>query len=240
MSIIPAWPDESESSVRLLFRPLIAVDIQRYSARSPRMQLQAQLDLLEAMEIAAKEAGLDRGRWLQQVSGDGELAVLPGDVDIVTVVGLFAPALERALAAMRTAASARPPLRVRLALHHGALILGPEASFGPAGDAPVVVSRLLDARPLRRYLTVHPERSVALIVSDQIFREVVCSGFCALPPTDFQPIRTTVKGVIYHGHVYEPDRRPGAQRGRANHLPTDGGNSIRPPNREFNETGESH
>ncbi|WP_199487751.1 hypothetical protein [Actinomadura spongiicola] len=228
MSIIPAASGESDSSVRLLFRPLLAVDIQKYSARSPRMQLQAQLDLLAAMEIAAKDAGLDRGRWLQQVSGDGELAVLPGDADIVTVAGLFAPALERALVGMRRQAAADQRLRVRLALHHGALIMGPQASFGPAGDAPVVVSRLLDARPLHRYLALHPERNVALIVSDGIFREVVCSGFCALPPEHFQPIRTTIKGVIYHGHVYDPDREAGVGQGGANNLLVDDGNSARP------------
>ncbi|MFI0406225.1 hypothetical protein [Actinomadura sp. 3N508] len=66
------------------------------------------------------------------------------------------------------------------------------------------MSRLLDARPLRRYLVVHPERNVALIVSDQIFREVVCSGFCALPPAHFHLIRTTIKGILYHGYIYDP------------------------------------
>ncbi|MFI0482650.1 hypothetical protein [Actinomadura sp. 9N215] len=228
MTIIPLAAEESDPSVRLLFRPLLAVDIQGYSARTARSQLQAQSDLLEAMETAAKDADLDRGRWLQQVSGDGELAVLPGDADIVTVVGLFAPALERALTRRRELAAAGPRLRVRLALHHGALIMGPPASFGPAGDAPVVVSRLRDARPLRRYLAVHPERNVALIVSDPLFREVVCSGFCALPPTDFQPIRTTIKGAAYQGHIYDPDRGAGASKGATSDLLSDVGISVRP------------
>ncbi|TMQ99230.1 hypothetical protein ETD83_18220 [Actinomadura soli] len=191
-------------SVPLLFRPLLAIDIMGYSVRSPRMQVQAQTDLLAAMEVAASEAGLDRERWTQQVSGDGELDVLPDD-DIVTVVGRYAPALERALAETNRKVPLDRRLRVRLALHHGALIMGPEASFGPAGGAPVVVSRLLDARPLRRYLIVHPERNVALIVSRNIFREVVCSGFCELPPVHFRPIRTTIKGVVYHGYIYDPD-----------------------------------
>ncbi|MFI0366392.1 hypothetical protein ACH35V_00850 [Actinomadura sp. 1N219] len=183
---------------------MLAIDIMGYSVRSPLMQFQAQTDLLAAMEVAADEAGLDRGRWMQQVSGDGELDVLPGDDDIVTVVGRYAPALERALAETNRKAAPDRRLRVRLALHHGALIMGPQTFFGPAGDAPVVVSRLLDARPLRRYLTVHPERDVALIVSKQIFREVVCSGFCALPPAHFHLIRTTIKGVVYQGYIYDP------------------------------------
>lgn len=211
-------PEKSGSSVRLLFRLLLAVDIKGYSARSPRMQLQAQADLLDAMEIAAEEVGLDRERCLQQVSGDGELAVLPGDGDIVTVVGTYAPALERALGKMNGRVAPERRLRVRLAFHHGALIMGPPASFGPAGDAPVVVSRLLDARPLRRYLIAHPERNVALIVSDQVYREVVCSGFCALPPKDFLSIRTTIKGAVYQGYVYDPDRGRAAEKGNVTDL----------------------
>lgn len=221
MSIIPAPPDESEPSVRLLFRLLLAVDIQGYSARSPRMQLQAQLDLLEALETAAKEAGLDRGTWLQQVSGDGELAVLPVDADIVTVIGVFAPALERVLAEMNRRDARDPRLRVRLAFHHGAVIMGRPVSLGPAGDAPVVVSRLLDARPLRRYLTVRPRRNVALIVSAQVYREVVCSGFCALVPAHFRSIRTTIKGIPYHGYIYDPDREGGKRNDGENALLAD-------------------
>ncbi|WUH99012.1 hypothetical protein OHR68_36780 [Spirillospora sp. NBC_00431] len=196
--------DDSGPSGRLLFRPLLAIDIMGYSVRSPLMQFQAQTDLLTAMEAAAGAAGLDRGRWMQQVSGDGELDVLPDDDDIVTVVGGYAPALESALAETNRALSPDRRLRVRLALHHGALIMGPRTFFGPAGDAPVVVSRLLDARPLRRYLNVHPERNVALIVSRQIYRDVVCSGFCALPPAHFHLTRTTIKSVVYHGYIYDP------------------------------------
>ncbi|MFA1551557.1 hypothetical protein [Actinomadura chokoriensis] len=213
MSIISALPSESGPSARLLFRLLLAVDIQGYSARSPRMQLQAQQDLLEAMEVAATEVELDRGQWLQQVSGDGELAVLPADADIVTVIGTFAPTLERVLAEMNRRDARDPRLRVRLAFHHGALIMGRPASLGPAGDAPVVVSRLLDARPLRQYLTSHPERRVALIVSEQVYREVVCSGFCSLPPSNFRFVRTTIKGMMYQGYIYDPDRKNGAGEG---------------------------
>ncbi|WP_207943274.1 hypothetical protein [Actinomadura sp. KC345] len=227
MSIIPAPPDGSDSSIRLLFRLLLAVDIKGYSARTPRMQLQAQADLLDAMEAAAEEAGLDRGRCLQQVSGDGELAVLPGDDDIVTVVGTYPAALERALAETNRRAAPDRRLRVRFAFHHGALVMGPSTAFGPAGDAPVVVSRLLDARPLRRYLTVHPERNVALIVSDQIYREVVCSGFCALPPEHFQQIRTTIKGAVYQGYIYDPGPAVDAGNEGTSGMMTDEGISVR-------------
>ncbi|MCP9983036.1 cyclic nucleotide-binding domain-containing protein [Actinomadura madurae] len=202
MSNIEPRSEPAAPLVRSIPRPLLAVDIEGYSAREPRQQVIAQLALLDAMETAAKDAELDRGRWLQQVSGDGVLAVLPNDVDIVTVVGRFAPALERALAAMPKDTGASASLRVRLALHHGTLITAPDVYLSP-DNAPVAIRRLLDSRPLRRYLTAHPERNVALIVSDLIFNAVV-SGSCALPPEHFRSIRARAQGPIYRGHIYDP------------------------------------
>ncbi|TYB49034.1 hypothetical protein [Actinomadura chibensis] len=195
-----AWPDAV-----LLFRPLLAVDIQDYSARTPAMQLRAQTCLRAAMSAAAEESGLVPQEWSQQLRGDGELDVLPGDA-LVAVTGEYAPALERALARANREGGADDRLRVRLALHHGALVTGPPASFGPAGEAPVLVSRLLDSRPLRRYLTLHPERDVAFIVSVQIYRDVISSGLCALPPHHFRYVRTVIKGSPYQGYIHEPDR----------------------------------
>ncbi|MFI0479707.1 hypothetical protein [Actinomadura sp. 9N215] len=210
--------------MQTIFRLLLAVDIEGYSARTPPMQFQAQRDLRHAMEIAARDAGLDGDRWLRQASGDGELIVLPDDVDIVAVVGQLAPALERALAAMRRKGAGEVPLlRVRLAVHYGALIMEPRTAFGPAGDAPVVATRLLDARPLRRYLALHRERHVALVVSEPIFREVVCSGFCALPPSYFRSIRMTIKGAVYQGHIYDPGRVSDLLTARAPTDPANGG-----------------
>ncbi|WP_433475989.1 hypothetical protein ACQPZP_02505 [Spirillospora sp. CA-142024] len=207
MTVVPASlpePQGTRPGLRLTFRLLLAVDVQGYSRRTPGLQVAAQLDLLDAMERAAEAAGLDRDSWSQQVTGDGVLAVLPDDADIVLVVGRFAPALEDALAALAETAAPERRVRVRLALHHGAMIIGWPAVLGPAGHAPVVVSRLVDARPVRRYLDVHPERNVALIVSDQIFRDVVDSGLCALPPAHFSQVRTVIKGIRYAGYLYEP------------------------------------
>ncbi|SPT58840.1 cyclic nucleotide-binding domain-containing protein [Actinomadura madurae] len=204
MSSIESRIEPAAPPVRSSFRTLLAVDIEGYSARGPRQQLKAQQTLLNAMETAAEDAELERGRWLQQVNGDGQPTVLPHDVDVVTVVGRFAPALERTLAAMRKDAGASGSPRVRLALHCGRQILTSDASLGPAAD--VVVQRLLSSRPLRRYLRVHPERNVALIVSDLIFRNVVRSGLCALPPEQFRPIRTVVENTVYRGHIYLPGK----------------------------------
>ncbi|MGK5559263.1 hypothetical protein ACSNOI_47470, partial [Actinomadura kijaniata] len=159
-------------------------DIQGYSKRNTAEQLRAQRQLNDALDAAARGTGLDRARWAKQVGGDGELATLPEDVDPAPVAGDFVVALAVALHEANTGSG--PRLRIRLALHHGTMTDGP---FGPAGDAPIVVQRLLDAGPLRRLLADDPGRDVAYVVSDSLYADVVRTGFCALPPSVFTPVK---------------------------------------------------
>lgn len=184
---------------QLGYRLILAVDVEGYSTRSARDQLLAQRDLVRALDAAAAGSGLDRRHWHRQVTGDGELAVLPGHADVARAVGSFPGWLRGMLADRNAACRPGPRLRVRLVLHHGTLIAGP---FGPAGDAPVVASRLLDARPLRQFLARHPGDDLALAVSGSLFRDVVRTGFCCLDPAAFDPMRITAKGIAYHGYLH--------------------------------------
>jgi class 3 adenylate cyclase len=184
---------------QLGYRLILAVDVEGYSARSARDQLLAQRHLARALDAAAAGSGLDRRHWHRQVTGDGELAVLPGQADVARAVGFFPGWLRGMLADLNSACRPGPRLRVRLALHHGTLIAGP---FGPAGDAPVVASRLLNARPLRQYLARNPGDDLALAVSGSLFRDVVRTGFCSLDPASFDPMRITAKGITYHGYLH--------------------------------------
>ncbi|GAA0595693.1 hypothetical protein [Actinomadura livida] len=184
-------------NTQLLYRLLLAVDIQGYSRRDTREQLAAQGLLADALDRAARGVGLDRSLWEKQVGGDGELATLPEGVDPAPVAGDFVIGLAAALREVNRDAG-RFPLRVRLSIHHGTLTAGP---FGPAGDAPIVVQRLLDAAPLRRLLTGDADRDLAYVVSDTLFEDVVRTGFCALRPQAFQPIKVTAKGAAFRGHI---------------------------------------
>ncbi|MFI0407368.1 hypothetical protein [Actinomadura sp. 3N508] len=212
----------------------MAVDIQGYSKRDTREQLLAQRDLCAALDRAARGTGLDRGHWEKQVGGDGELATLPDGTDPAMVAGEFVIGLAEALRDLNheveggTAGgeAGRHRLRVRLSLHHGTLTAGP---FGPAGDAPIVVQRLLDAAPLRRLLARDAGRDLAYVVSDSLFEDVVRTGFCALPPEAFQAIKVTAKGAIFRGHILtgRAVRRGGLPDGRGRG--EDGGERGGPP-----------
>jgi hypothetical protein len=132
------------------------------------------------------------------------MAVLPEGVDVIRAVEHFTRQLAGALARLNRVREtadphSRPRLRLRLAFHHGTLTSGP---FGPAGDAPIVVSRLLDSRALRRLLDEQPERDLAFMVSDTLFRDVVGTGFCGLEPTGFRQVRMMSKGLSHKGFMY--------------------------------------
>jgi hypothetical protein len=187
---------------RLVYRLLLAVDAERYSRRSARDQLCVQLDLHHALQAAAARSGLDRDQWYRQPRGDGELAVLTEETDIPHTVAMFTRGLEAVLTEINRDRAEERRLRIRMAFHYGTLTSGP---FGPAGDAPVVVSRLLDSAALRRALERRRDRNLALIVSASLYEDIVSTGFCALDTAGFEPMRTSVKGIGYRGLVYNGD-----------------------------------
>jgi hypothetical protein len=192
-----------------MYRPVLAIDVEKYSVRDARHQLLVQNDLHDALEQAAKATQLDRELWHRQVRGDGELAVLPEGTNMPALVGDFPRELDTLLAELNDRRRRGPRLRVRLAIHHGTLTWAP---FGPAGDAPVEVARLLDARPLRDFLALRPDRDVALVVSAAVYRDVVKTGFCTLDRTAFRPLRTRVKGQFYHGYLHWPELMAAEER----------------------------
>ncbi len=179
---------------------MIAVDIEGYSARIASEQLRVQEELRFVLDRAARQASLDRTGWHRQVRGDGELAVLPDLVDVPHVVGEFIAGLGSELAELNRRPASATPLRLRVALHHGTLTPGP---FGPAGDAPIMVSRLLDAPPLRKHLAKRQRHDFVLVVSDSLYRDVVRTGFCPLDPAGFRAVRVVIKGITYTGHIYQ-------------------------------------
>lgn len=184
----------------LVLRFLIAIDIEGFSQRHAAEQARVQDNLERAMTRASLDAGLDRRRWYRQPSGDGELAVLPEGVNGLSVVADYPRTLAAALAAVNHAGTGGAPLRVRVAIHHGAVLPG---RFGPVGPAPVTISRLVDAEPLRQQLRQRGNLDIALIVSATVYTEVVQSRLRDLNPDAFRRTTIRAKGITYVGHLYQ-------------------------------------
>lgn len=76
-----------------------------------------------------------------------------------------------------------------------------------------MVQRLLDSAPLRRLLNDGRDRDLAYVVSDSLYEDVVQTGFCSLPPTEFEPIRVKAKGTTFRGHIFTGRARDGGVDG---------------------------
>lgn len=184
----------------LAFRFLVAVDVEGFSRRSASEQAKVQDDLEYVMSAAAAKSKLDRKNWYRQLGGDGELAVLPSATDGLRLVADYPRQLARMLAEINDRRAPEARLRVRVAIHHGAVSPG---RFGPIGMAPIVISRLLDAPMLRQQLRQRNDLDLVLIVSATVYDEVIQSRFHGLDPDAFARVGLKVKGKTYVGYLHQ-------------------------------------
>lgn len=185
----------------LMFRYLVAVDVEGYSRRYTAQQARAQSALELALARAAESTGLERERWYRQLRGDGELAVLPQSADGLSLVADYPRELASSLADVNRG-NREPRLRLRLAIHHGAVAPG---CFGLAGNAPVTISRLVDAKITREQLRQRGDLDIALIVSATVYDEIVQSRLRSLDPDGFRRATVRAKGTSYIGYLCEND-----------------------------------
>jgi len=211
--ILPArparvWQRSRESAVRidpddwvcLAYRYLTAVDIAGFSCLNALDQVNMQNDLGHVLDLAASGTGLDRTLWQVQECGDGELAVLPSDTDGPKLIAEYPRELTRALSDVNKTRHIR--LRIRAAIHYGPFVQG---RFGPAGQGPIVVSRLLDSDRLRKYLAQRTELDLVLIVSASLYQDVIETCFCRLDAAQFARADVRAKGRCYPAYILNPN-----------------------------------
>ncbi|GAA3845933.1 hypothetical protein GCM10022243_10180 [Saccharothrix violaceirubra] len=195
----------------LVERCVIGVDIEGFSALVERHQLLVQKELDRVLDEAAESTGLPRADWVRQPAGDGELAVLPPDVDLVALVRTFTRELDWRLADHNEDhASAR--IRLRLAMHTDVVAPGP---FGYAGPGLIVLSRLLDAPALRRGLKLAPDEHVVQAVSEPLYRKAVLPQLGGLRPEQFHRTEAVLPGKRFRQDVYLHFPRGGRPAPRA-------------------------
>lgn len=192
--------DTERSALRtgeLVYGLVVAVDIAGFSKLDILGQATSQTLLEDLLDEATAAVGLTRGHWrYRQPRGDGELAVLPADTDVALVISDWTHCLTDALRKLRSASG--PALRIRVAMHHGPLTAG---RFGPVGEGPIVACRLLDGRPTKIALAASPQDDLVLVVSRQLYEDVVETHFRNLAAERFRPARTTANGRTYAGYV---------------------------------------
>ena len=169
---------------------LVAVDAVGYGSGNDRAHVAVQAGLTGVLSKAAARSKLDRGAWLLQPQGDGELAILPHDQPEPVVVDDYVRHIARALAVHNNKTAPEGRIRLRMAIHHGTAM---HADNGYAGQGVVAVSRLIDSLPVREALAATPDADLALILSRQVFLEIVRGGHVSFNEGDFTPVRVRVK-----------------------------------------------
>ena len=188
-------------------RLCMAVDLEHYSLRDNPGQVEAQRLLVQLLKEASDSAGLDRIYWDTQPTGDGEVALLPPGVDEARVIADFVHELRIALYQRNRILGADARLRLRVALHQGITHLA-ENGFG--GSAVVVVCRLLNSRELKAALKDNPAADLVLIVSDQLYRDIVEHNYRDLRADSFTKVhvRDRAKSFEADAWIHVPTAAP--------------------------------
>ncbi|TDD21868.1 hypothetical protein E1287_40265 [Actinomadura sp. KC06] len=180
-------------------RLLLSVDVMGYGSVSDLRQRDIHRALLAALDEAAERAGLERAGWHRQVAGDGELSVLPPDESEPRVVDGFVHQLAATLRRVNGDA-VEGRLRLRLAIHYGTAVPG---STGYNGRGLVEVSRLCDSAPLRSAL-LRSKADLAVILSRQVFRDVVLGEHTSLNPSRFREVMVREKEFAEEAYLLIP------------------------------------
>lgn len=180
----------------------VSVDIQGYGRWNAAQQQAAQRELLALLDASAGAAGMDRGRWVRQEQGDGELALVPESEPVVRLVDEFVDVLTAQLYRRNGELAPDARLRLRLAMDHGPVAT--DGANGWVGAAVVAVSRLVGARPLRDALTVAPEANLAVLLSARLFDDVVRPGYARVPPETFRQVPVAEKEYREAGWLRVP------------------------------------
>jgi hypothetical protein len=154
---------------RFARRLCVAIDAKSYGALDNVAQYDTQALLAEVLDEAAAAAGLDRGAWLKQPQGDGELALVPPDQPEPRVVDDFVRELDAILQLRNHGRRPDARLRVRMAIDFGVAY---EAPYGFAGEAVVATARLLSSDGLHRALAEAADADLAVALSPQVYRTV--------------------------------------------------------------------
>jgi tetratricopeptide (TPR) repeat protein len=188
----------------------VTVDIEAWSRRRVPEQLKAQQVLTEVLDEACRHARLDRGLWDRQPNGDGEVAVLPSGIDESAAIADLIREMATALQQHNRHLNDANRVRLRMAMGSGLAFRGQN---GFAGRVVIEACRLLDSEPVRRALNDYPHTDLAVIVSDDLYQDVIVNDFRDLRADDFWQVKAVLpgKGFSADAWVFVADRSDGPE-----------------------------
>lgn len=170
----------------------MALDIEGSTSMTNPVKLRIRHRTYEVFGTALDAAGIREFCDPLTDRGDGLLALLqPADAAPKTLVlNTVMPVLGKLLA--------DEEFRLRAAVHAGEVHID---RYGPFGEAVDVTCRLLDAPRTKRALRM-ASAPLVVVVSDEIYRSVVCHGYSGIDRLAFATCtRVRVGGRSYQGWV---------------------------------------
>jgi hypothetical protein len=188
-------------------RLILAVDLRSYSAHTYAGQHDAQTRLQRVVGYALRRARIARVRVQRQKQGDGQLVVFPPAIDELSVVPSLILGLQDGLYHLNLAPGAFGRMRMRAALGQGPVL---RSANGYVGDSVVHVSRLVDAETLRKALEETRDSDLALAVTPELYREILCRDAPGLPAARFERRELAVpgKGFAAEAWLHVPRSSP--------------------------------
>ncbi|WP_206795296.1 hypothetical protein [Amycolatopsis sp. MtRt-6] len=187
-----------------LHRAMVAVDIEGSTTRTNPARARLRTVLFELLDEAFLAGGITKKHRDGFVDrGDGALCLVrpvdqaPKPVLLTTVVPTLAELLEKH-------AESHPELafRLRVAVHAGEVHYD---NRGPYGEDVDIVCRFVDARELKRHLSI-TAAPLVLVISPEMHRSVVRHGYPGIDDTAyFQTVPIKVGTQRLRGWIHTPE-----------------------------------
>ncbi|MBO0803577.1 MAG: hypothetical protein J2P25_10960 [Nocardiopsaceae bacterium] len=188
-------------------RSLVAIDIEKYSSRDNLGQEELRKALRGVCEEAFTRIGVTPDA--RQDQGDAFLFLIRPDVTKASLVSDLVRELITALRLSNRNWRPEARMRLRVAVHAGEVHLD---GTGYAGESVVAVMRLIEADPLKDALRTAPD-DLAVIVSEQMYRDVVRQGYRGIDPSDYARVHASRKEFAQPAWIRVPGTRPPEPRG---------------------------
>jgi hypothetical protein len=186
-------------------RLCLAVDVESFSRRTRPEQLDVQNRLLWTMVQGCRAAGVRPARCDRQDSGDGQILVLPPGVDENKVLPRFVLGLLTGLHRVNNPVGVGSRIRLRVSLGQGAIQIGATGFVAPAV---ITVCRLLDSNELRNALSSNPTGNAAVVVTDDLYRDMFAQSCGGLPADAFRSVHVSMpaKGFAADAWIQVPSQ----------------------------------
>jgi uncharacterized membrane protein YtjA (UPF0391 family) len=181
---------------------VFAVDIVGFTRpeRDDDIRLYLHQQLYEYLRVAFDDAGVPWAECFYEDRGDGVLVVIPPEI---SVKGLIDPLPEKLRGLIRRhnrVSSSAAQMQLRAAVTIGPL---EHDGYGFVGTDVNFAFRMLASRPLKRMLA-DSGAELGLVVSEYVYRCLVCRYPSRVGPGAFQPVRFQAKNTRARAWTYLP------------------------------------